>query len=167
MSSWATPLALILPIILQPLPIAIYRFFIHKKPVSKKKAKIISTVHTIVTYAFIGLISNQEAIIQAFCCIPLSLLNYAILLTTKERPLVRALLLNTSLWFVTICVCISIYFLITVIGGVSPATSTIAGIILILIYYFLTTKIDNLTKEFLINYSYSKNKDEVDSDRKF
>ena len=39
MSFWFTPIGIILPIVLQPLLIAVYRFFIIKKPLPVKNAK--------------------------------------------------------------------------------------------------------------------------------
>ena len=168
MSFWFTPVGIILPIVLQPLLIAVYRFFIIKKPLPAKKAKLISIIYTVVTFAFIGIISNGDAFFQGMAYFFLWFLNFPILITTRNKPLIREGFVNFFLWSLASCFCTFLFILILVVCGISTA-SVIVGVFLIFpLWFFLKNRINDWTEEvFFTNRSHDKNKDETDFENKW
>ena len=167
MSFWTTPVGIILPRVLQPLLIAVYRFFIIKKPLPVKKAKLFTTVYTIVTYALIGIISNGDAFFQGMAYFFLWFLNFPTLITTRNKPLARAGFVNFFLWLLASCFCAFLFLLILTIGGISTSSVVVGTFLVFPLWFILNKRINVWTEEFFfINRSHDKNKDEVDFENK-
>ena len=113
MSFWFTPVGIILPIVLQPLLIAIYRFFIIKKPLPVKKAKLISIIYTVVTSAFIGIISNGDAFFQGMAYLLFWLPNCRTLAGRNQNILSKSAekYMENAVWRARISAVIYVFFL--------------------------------------------------------
>ncbi len=95
-------------------------------------------------------------------------LNFPILITTRNKPLIREGFVNFFLWSLASCFCTFLFILILVVCGISTA-SVIVGVFLIFpLWFFLKNRINDWTEEvFFTNRSHDKNKDETDFENKW
>ena len=156
MSWWYTPLGFIIPLTLFLLPAIIYRFAILKKPLQKKKATIVTIIYSIVYISSLAIISKEDAFLHCFLLIYLSLVNCAILVTSRNKPILRMVFTEMALHLLLDAACIAVFFILLSLGF-SYSALIISFVIVIIPYHIFSKRIVDWCEYFFIKSENQEN----------